>query len=508
MTLAIWVVIVILVVAVLLSRSVYTLLVPGAIDRDAYAHMLYTRDIKRNGHTIPDHPQQVETSGTYAYPFLLHWVLSFFPLRWLPAIDRFFSPLIDVVFALLLIALVPLGVGDPWGVAFGLAVFLFTPQFVRPDLPNAIGLSSRKPGLVLTTAGLLAFTVWLSTESAFALVAALSIGAMVFLLSKFSAQALLFGCLGLSVVAPVAFAYFAVSAVLAVVVSGGEYLRVARSHLAHLYEYALIKQQKIFEPVRWNILVLLGEIDTLDDLLRATYNNRIVRPLVNNPYAIALGVTVVAQETTETTLDVPGIYYVWIGACVAAFVLTSLPYMLFLGKAERYLEYAFVPSVVVLAEGWRAFGTPYRVVVGAVLAGGIAVVAVYVWAYPRFFFSSEDEQSWVELTETLSGFDPATVVVQPFWGARRVAWTTDHSVVDFVMNEGTTPNAESDALCPERYAVITSDTGWLADQYGPDWVVFDMEKADEVKAAGGLTPPGGEPVFENGRFELYRFDAF
>jgi len=503
----IWLVAAVLVVGIFLSRSVYTLMVPDAIDRDAYAHMLYTSDIKRNGHTIPDRPRQVETSGTYAYPFLLHWVLSFLPLRWLPAVDRFFSPLADVVFTLLLFALVPLGVGDSWIVVFGLTVFLLTPQFVRPDLPNAIGLSSRKPGLILATASLLTFTSWLSTGSQPVLAAAVVCGATVFLSSKFSVQALLFVCLGLSIAAPVALLYFVASALLAVVASSGAYLAVARSHLAHLYEYALIKQQKIFEPVRWNLLALLREIETVDELLRAAYNNRIVRPLVNNPYAIVLGVTVVTQATTGTALDVPRIYYLWIGACVAAFVLTSLPYMLFLGKAERYLEYAFVPSVVVLAEGWRTFGAPYRAVVGVVLAGGVAVVAVYIWAYPRFFFSAEDERNWAELIDALSEFDPGTVVVQPFSGARRVAWSTNHSVVDFVMNEGTTPNAESDALCPDRYRVITSDVAWLADQYEPDLVVFDREKLGEVETTGGLRPPRGDPVFENDRFELYRFDV-
>jgi len=494
-----------LLAAIALSRSVYTWLVPDAIDRDAYAHMLYVRDIKANGHRIPDHPRQVETSGTYAYPFLLHWLLSFLPLRWLPTLDRYFSPLSDVAFGLLFLALLPLGVGDPWLVLLGLAVFLVTPQFVRPDLPNAIGLSSRKPGLLLTTASVLAFTRWLTEGSAMLLAVALLAGAAVFLSSKFSVQALLFVSLGLATVSVLALGYVVAAALLAVVLSGGSYVAVARSHVAHLSEYALIKQHKIFEPVRLNPVGIVREVDDLDDLFRALYNNRLVRPLVNNPFAIAVGVTVVAQVWTGRDLDVPVVYWVWIGACVGAFVLTSLPSMLFLGKAERYLEYAFLPAVVVLGAGVRTFGRWYDLIVTGLLASGVVVVAVYVWAYPRFFFSASDERLWEELTAALDEFEPTTVLVQPFYGARRVAWATDHSVVDFVMNEGTTPNAESDALCPNTYAVVTADTDWLAQQYDPELVVFDTRKRDEIESAGGLGPPSTEPLFANDRFEVYRF---
>lgn len=495
----------VLLVAIALSRSVYTWLVPDAIDRDAYAHMLYVRDIKANGHRIPDHPRQVETSGTYAYPFLLHWLLSFFPLGWLRTIDRYFSPISDVAFGLLFLALLPLGVGDRWLVLFGLTVFLVTPQFLRPDLPNAIGLSSRKPGLLLATASLLAFTTGLNDGSGALLVLALLTGAMVFLSSKFSVQALLLVSLGLATVSVLALGYVVAAALLAVVLSGGAYLAVARSHVAHLYEYALIKQHKIFEPVRLSPLGIARDVEDLDDVFRALYNNRLVRPLVNNPFAIAVGVTAVAQVGTDRNLAVPGVYWVWIGACVAGFVITSLPYMLFLGKAERYLEYAFLPAVVVLGAGVRTFGPWYDILVGCLLASGVGVVAVYVWAYPRFFFSASDERRWDELTAALGKFEPTTVLVQPFYGARRIAWATDHSVVDFVMNEGTTPNAESDALCPNTYAILTGDTEWLAEQYDPELAVFDTGKRGEIEAADGLSPPATEPLFANDRFEVYRF---
>lgn len=494
-----------LLLAIGLSRSIYTWLVPDAIDRDAYAHMLYVRDIKANGHRIPNRPRQVETSGTYAYPFLLHWLLSFQPLSWLQGIDRYFSSISDVAFGLLLLALIPLGVGDPWLVLFGLAVLLVTPQFLRPDLPNAIGLSSRKPGLLLTTASILAFTTWLLDGSAVALTVALLAGTAVFLSSKFSVQALLFVTLGLATVSVSALGLFVAAAILAVVLSGGAYLPVARSHVAHLHEYALVKQHKIFEPVRLNPIGIARDIHDFDDLLRALYNNRLVRPLVNNPYAIAVGVTILARAWTGRSLGVPRVFYAWIGACVVAFVLTSLPYMLFLGKAERYLEYAFLPAVVVLGAGVRTFGPWYDLLVALFIASGVVVIGVYIWAYPRFFFSPADEHRWNELAAALAEFDPTTVLVQPFWGARRIAWSTDHSVVDFVMNEGTTPNDESGALCPSRYAIVTSDTDWLAEQYDPELVVFDTEKRREIESGEGLLPPASEPVFANGRFEVYRF---
>lgn len=494
-------------VAVFLLRTVYIVLTPGAIDRDAFAHMLYAEDIREHGHRLPERPDQVVTSGEYAYPFFLHWVLSFVPPRYYPQIDRYFSPVMDVLVSLLILGLVPMGFASVGEAVAMVWIFAVTPQFMRPDLPSAIGLSGRKPGLIVTTIGILSFVIWSTADSLLALGMAVLFGALVFLTSKFSIQAFIVVCLAFGVgVNPAAFLLAPAAFVAAVTLSGGRYLPVFRGYLTFLHEYATVKQYKLFEPIRWNPLAILRDVSSTEELLRAAYNNRIVRPTANNPYFVAVLVTYGWAGQTGASLDFPWIFHVWIVGCLWAFVLTSLPHFMFLGKAERYLDYALLPATLLLVRGWQRFGTTYRVLVATLLLGGLGIIAIYVWSYRSMFFSTSHEDAWEELIEELRARDPGVVLVQPWWGGRRLAWYTDHKVVDCILNEGPADNEEMDTLFPERYGIVTPDVGWLAEQYDPDWVVFDKRTLDDAEGIG-LLPPASSPLFENDHFSLYDFDA-
>jgi hypothetical protein len=485
------------------SRSVYRWLVPHSLDRDAYAHLLYAKHIKEHGHRIPDRPDMVVTDGRYGYPFLMHWLLSFLPVRSYRTIDRYFSPATALAFAALVCTLYPLGVLDGSQLLLAVAVFAVTPQFVRPDMPDAVGISARMPGIVLTTAAVLAFTRYLATGALLAVTAAVVLGAGVFLLSKFSVQALLFVSIGLSVATPVAFGVYVASLLLAVVATGGVYARVLAGQIGFLHDYAVNKQQKLFKQPRLNPLAIARDIDSFEDLLTAAYYNRLVRPLINNPYVL-LTVVAYALSTRGTTVSLPVGFHLWIWSCLGAFVLTSMPYLLFLGEPERYLVYGFLPMTVLVARAWDAFGIEYRVLVGTVLFAGLGVMALYVFLYERLFFS-DDAVQWSSMLEFLRSKAPGTVLVQPYWNARRVAWETDHLVVDYVMNEGMTDNEKTDRLCPSMRAVVTNDVEWLGEAFQPDWVVFERDRLQEVERHEGLLPPSSTPVYEDDDFEVYRF---
>lgn len=495
-------------------RSSYRYLVPAGAPGDAWGQLLQIADIRNAGHRRPEKPSAVVTSGHYAYPYFVLWLLSFLPERALMWVERHFSGLSDVVYFGVVSSLYVTGVLALNELLLVLVVFVATPQFMRPDLAHGRGLSSRKPGVILTTVSLLAFVTWLQSGSPVLFGVSVLAGALMCLTSKFSLQAYL------AVLLPMAaFVHWSalvlvpLSIAVAAVLSKGRYLRILRGHVAHVHDYATEKQYKMFShdlpnPVRF-VRAVLGA-DSVRDVLEVFNRSRRLRPLVDNPFIVAT-VAGVALGYAAGGIPVPRSYLVWIAGGVAAFVLTSLPHLLFLGQAERYLEYVFLPSSVLLARGWSAFGPRFQALVGLVVAGGIVVELTYVWGYRNVLYSPDRRKAIGDVADYLSGKPLGVILAQPTNTSRELAWKTGHRVVEFVGGNATTTSEsvkELNTLYPDRYGFVTGDAAWLRDRFDPDWVVFDLEKIEEGDPGDvGLTPPDADPEYDNGLFEVYRFDA-
>lgn len=498
------------IIALFLTRSVYSFVGPSRVGRDAHAHLLFARDIANNGHRIPDKPSKTVTEGIYAYPYLLHWILSFVPDRWLPTVDRYFSGLLDVLLSLLILSLEPMGVLESHEVLLALIVFIATPEFMRPDLSHGLGISGRKPGVVLTTVSILLFTMWVEFASPLAFLVAVLAGAGVLLTSKFSTQAFFFIVLALSVfVDATGLALLAGSFIVVATLSLGRYLTILKGHLTHLHDYAVAKQFKITNVKPSVSIPRLDDVETISDLLEAGYKNNVVRPLINNLFVIVVGFTYLMIYTSGEQILLPEGFYVWIGAGIGVFLLTSLPYLRFLGQAERYLEYTILPSVALIAKGWTAFGQTYRLVVGLLVIVGIAMVPIFAWAYLNEFSYSERSARFDEVARWLNTKADDVVVVQPIWKGRAVAWNTGHRVVDPILNGGTTKASAKELaqLFPREYGKVTGDVDWLMEQYDPGWVVFETSPGKEYPEPV-LRPPDSPPAFENDWFQVYPFEVF
>lgn len=508
-------------VALFLGRSTYRLLAPHNIDGDAYDFLLQIEDIRKAGHRRPDKPSQVVTSGVYAYPYFLLWVLSFLPEPALERVERYFSGISDLVFAGLILSLVPLDILTVQQTLPGLVVFLFSPQFMRPNFSHANGLSGRKPGLFLASASLLGLVLaTIGGELAFFAVAIVVAAAMM-LTSKFSLQAWFFVVLGFGVlVDPLALVVIPAALVLAVVGSRGRYWHILRGHLSHVQDYAKTKQYKRFDhsfpnPIRWALALLRA--DTWRDRMEIVYETRWLRILVDTPY-IPVTILVYGLAVREgVSLGVPLGIHVWMGILIACFVLISMPHLLFLGEAERYLEYALLPAVVLIGTGFQAFPTMVLALVAVAAGAGLVVQGVYVWAYRNIFYEPDRQQQGDEVLDALCDLDTGVVLVQPAFFARTIAYETPHKVVERLGgNSQSTERAsrEINRLFPETYDFVTDDIAWLEETYSPDWVVIDREKLAEeapdgrLSEAPGLAPPEDLPIWENDQFAIYPFKAF
>lgn len=380
-----------LVLATLLLRSTYRMIAPDHAGGDAYDFFIQITDIKRAGHRRPDEPSAVVTSGVYRYPYFVLWLLSFLPTDWLESVDRHFSPTMDLLFALLLVSLAPLGLLSWPQVPLVLLLFLATPQFMRPDLSHGTGLSMRKPGLLLSTGSLLALVDWTAGGAVWTVALAAVLGGFLMMTSKFGLQAWSFAVVGVAVVTtPLALVVVPAALVVATVVSGGRYLRILEGHLLHVHDYAVEKQYKRFNhslpnPVAWFLAFL--RVDSRMETLRLVHGNRWLRPFVDAPFSVVALATYgfAVAVGADATFGLHPSFHGWVVVCVVAFVVTSLPHFLFLGQSERYLEYSFLPAVLIVARGTETLGVAFDVVVGLSVLGGLAVAAVYVWSYRNVF---------------------------------------------------------------------------------------------------------------------------
>jgi uncharacterized protein YggT (Ycf19 family) len=507
MTIEPWIVILGSVVAIVLTRSAYRLLNPEWRNTDAYVHFNIIREIRRNGHRPPEYHSQTLHPGKYTYPPLIHVLLSLLPERYYTTIDRAFSPIVDILFGALLIALIPAGILDVSGAAVALVLFVATPQFVRPDMPHGVGLSARKPGVILFSISVLSFLFWTTSGSTVVLAVALVAGTLLPLASRFSLQAFLVVTLTLGVFYdPLAIAYFVGSVVLAVLVSGGFYWRALVAHIRFAVDYAKKKQYKFlydgFKSVDTIKRFLRGvRTRSPKDVLETLFDSILLRSLVDNLFIIP---TVVAIILGVPAIVPPG-YVVWVFAGLGAYVLTSLYHLRFLGHAGRYLEYVFVPGVVIVAASFGQRGAVFDRLVYLTIIAGIASIVAYVIVQQRW--TDETERSSLKsLVEQLRSLPSGRVLVQPRNRGAEIAWRTDHVINDFLGTGFDTPEtiAKRNRLYPEKEGWLTADTEWLASAFDPDWIVFDRGVSDNAPE-NALDEPAHEPEWQSDEYALYSF---
>ncbi|MFD1646084.1 hypothetical protein [Haloarchaeobius litoreus] len=489
------------------TRASYRLLDPHGTNRDGYAHLLFIAEIRTAGHRIPEYLSVSALSGRSVYPYFLHWVLSFFPSRWLPIIERYFSPLMDLLFAAVLLSLYPLGLLSTWQTVFAITLFLVTPQFMRFDMAHGIGLSSRKPGQLLTTISLLLFSLWSIGGANWLFVAGVFGGALICLTSKFSVQSLVFILFGMGLVVDSLFLLaIPLSLGLAVLLSLGAYWDILRGHVSHLKHLALKGQFRLRAIQRRSVLQSLHKIinnlrsGDIKAVARRGFDNLIVRVISDNPFILLLPLIVAARWGTG--FGTPTVFTVWLFTGIITFVLTSLPYLRFIGEGERYLEYVFLPAVLVIADGLKTIGPWFTVVTVATMGFGAVVIPLYFKGYQLFLYDSDEGDDWGKVREYLESQDQGVVLLQPKGRGRQLAWETHHIVVDPVMNAGDSTD-EIDSLCPEMYGIITDDVRWLEETFDPDWVIFELGRS---YPEGSLKPNDAEPVLNTEDYQLYRFE--
>lgn len=497
------------VVALVFTRSAYRLLNPQWRNTDAFVHFNIIKEIQKNNHKIPDLHSQSLHPGKFTYPVFVHLLFSFIPERYYETVDRLFSPATDLLFAALLVALLPVGILDLSEVVVVLGLFVATPQFVRPDHPHGVGLSSRKPGVLLFSVGMVTYLSWTATGTvAFLLIAVLA-GTLLPLTSRFSMQAFLFIALGLSVFhTPLAGVYFIGSLILALIVSGGFYWRVLSAHVLYAADYARSKQyKKLYDGFRsiYTTRTFLTAVwnRSPKTALEAVFDSVLFRSVFDNIFI--LSALVIALLGVPTT--VPQGYLVWFYTGLGAYVLTSIYHLRFLGHAGRYLEHIFVPGAVIVATAFGESGELFDWIVYGTILVGITTIVAYVVIQMRWTDQTE-RSDFSSLLEQLRTVPSGRILMQPRYKGSEIAWKTTHAVNDFLGAGFDTPAsiAKRNRLYPEKEGWVTDDTDWLESEFDPDLILFDRTTADNAPP-NALSEPDGNPIWESDAYALYDFKS-
>jgi len=485
-----------------ITRSAYRVLYPHAVDEDAYAHLLYIQDIRTSGHCIPANPSKIEMPAPYGYPFLMHFLLSFLPETTDEIVERWFSPLMDLLLAGLVLLLVPMDVVQLPGALLGVGLILTTAQLIRFDQPHGTGLSARKPGLFFVSIYGFSLILWLTRGAPqWFLIATLAL-LCVCLTSKFGLQSGLILTVGvvffdLSAVGPLLLGWVA-----AILVTGGKYWELFWSQVQHLTWYATVGQYDRFSH-SWtgNVQSEIVSLRSPRDVARFIYYHRPIMALLYNPVVLLFALYLVAGWQGFISLRYSDPYFLWTGSLVVAFVATSLPHLKFLGEPARYLEYALLPTTVLTATLWEGSSLAIQLaIVGVLILGSIAVVgniiAIGTWASP-------EKPDMKALIDWLSDQERGNVLVSPRGENYEIAYRTPHTVIDLMLNKWSPEIRQTVVKFTNGTdRKITNDVEWLDEMFGPDYVVF----RDDRYESGELHPPDKTPAFLRGKYTVYRWE--
>ncbi|HEY69052.1 MAG TPA: hypothetical protein G4O08_00550, partial [Anaerolineae bacterium] len=474
-----------------LSRSWPRLIMRQPPLGDTTSHLAMIQAIRDNGHRIPDPlPRWLPEQRLY-YPTFFHWLVSYLSPSALIRYERISGAVIDtlhnaltmlVAYYLFLEQGLELALAG-LGAALAGLLFALSPRLIRPR-ERVFFLNPRPFGSLLVSIGFLG-TLWFLWEEAWA---ALILGMIAFALAsithKFTLQVIVFLAPLLSVLTGSIWFVLALGAGLglAILLTRGRALRVWRSHIGYsrLYRSHIAPRFPIVRDTAWTILrnlfrALRSGGSWQREAIRLIFNNGIdwlVQLSWLAPVGFLLVVGIRSLESPPEFLHLGA----WVLGATLIGLVTAIRPMRFLGQPTRYLEYAALPTSLLLA--YAAIALPewpaMRIVVYAILGFFAAVVILY-YAVTFLVQSRIRLDEFAEAVAWLAEQPPQIVLCAPVHGFSSAVWyETKHTIVGWLgqMNDQTSEDWLEDylLLCPEQHFILPHDLSQILERYGVDLV--------------------------------------
>ena len=342
-------------------RAVPRIVIPHAYNADTFFHLYCAQLYRENGFRIPDRFSRVVVNHRNTYPPLYHFFLALFPERIRLWVERFTGAVFDTA-NLLLIYSYSLWLGgrldflqSESSAIWVALLYALSPGLLRNTTgPRAFNGCPRVISQFFYLAHLLSLHYALVTTNYTFFFVGVVCGAFVVLTAKFGTQVLLFFGIGFSIfVSPWYVVVLVLCILTSILISKGHAWRIIEGHVWHSFYFARHLQQAYLYPrMKRLIPYLLHGLRRLrwaivhkqwKDSFLWSFTERHALHMLLTAYAhviVALGATYLHWGDGE----LPTALLVWFGAGFICFLVTHTRWFMFLGEAERYLEFAIFPS--------------------------------------------------------------------------------------------------------------------------------------------------------------------
>jgi len=377
-------------------RAFPRLRVKNAFVSDTYFHLYCAKTIRENSFRLPQKLPRVVLNHEYTYPFLYHYLLACFPLKYRLWAERFTGAFFDT-FSLIMIYLFSgwavrrMGGGYPLTIlpVWVAALYAFSPALLRIGSgPRAYNGSPRVVGQMLYLLHILAAYYAFQTQSFLGLGLSLLAGATLIITAKFGTQVmLLFGIWFAVMVSHYYFFLLAGCMLLAMTLTKGRAWKVIQGHVRHSIFYRRHLQTVFLFPhirtarkyLRSGLSIAWGAVRffRFGDALRWYYSEPFFPHLLVTVYPQFL--LIFAYISWYTELDsLDRFLVVWMGIGFFWFLVTKFRPFLFLGEGERYLEYGLFPSLFLMVKFLPTRFEPFLI---AFFIYSILSAAFFMWQY-------------------------------------------------------------------------------------------------------------------------------
>jgi hypothetical protein len=402
----------VILISCFLIRALPRLWVRHAYVSDTYYHLYCSQVIRENWYRLPKKLPRVVLNHVYTYPFGYHYLLALFPYPYRLWFERLTGAIFDTLSGLIIYWFLTWVIRERYLTSsadlpiFVTALYAFSPALLRiPWGPRSYHGSPRVMGETLYLLHITSAYFSLVSKSLPGLIVSLLSGALLIVTAKFGTQVLLFLGIFFSIFLCPSYALLILGCfVTGVILTRGLARRIIMGHIRHSVFYFKYIQQVFIWP----------QLKTIKDYLRSFRENltntvsfgkwwRLIQWYYAERYFLHLLITVYPQFLFflfwfcrwERMVPFEQFLMVWMGAGLFWFFMTSLKWTLFMGEGDRYLEYALVPSLVLLVHN---FMPSYKSLIYGLLVYSLGSALYYIGVF--LFVHRRDDREF-EITETV-----------------------------------------------------------------------------------------------------------
>ena len=414
------------------------------IDFDSYAHIYFIKELK-NQRVGPFGTIKLKVAGNsgFNHQFLWYWLIGLIPIDLIIKFNKWINPLIDSLFTVF-IFIICLRIQFTTDEALLIsALYIFTPMwFSRLSIgPRINCFTPRLFSEVIVNIFYIVNMINLNLSLPFTLTLGTIFSSVVILSSKFGLQAILFMSLPISILSnnynPLLSLFFGF--LLSIIISKGSFIKSTKNQLNHLIWY-FKDNLKGNMPIsnRNRISVLFSEVNKNKNflkniksvILKAISTNSFTSVIIKMPVLISGLIVWLITYSSDSTI-IPEFVFAPVFSSLIIFILISMPYLLFLGEAERYLNH--VAFFILLFTGMLLIEFKLLFLFYVLLLYGIFYWIIEVFFLNKFKkFEYRKEKINQDIINYLNKKDTVcTIITYPYHavGIWRLMLETKHKVI-------------------------------------------------------------------------------